>query len=201
MRRRLRIGGVLAGALFGLAALTPVASAQVGTGPWNPWSPGYAEQERGCGQISGLTFQLTCSTGSGDQRAERRYDTYTGGTHQFEGSFKITSMSGARISVKQTFRDGSNAGPYFLLAVEKGGRMYAVEGGQTLASGATVGTSVRVNTINQVGSTHKVYINGSLKQTVDSPSGSYYDKIGSYRTSSGAGPITVQWSGVKFWTK
>ncbi|HEY2059397.1 MAG TPA: hypothetical protein VGH57_13590 [Amycolatopsis sp.] len=201
MRRRLRIGGVLAGALFGLAAVTPVASAQVGTGPWNPWSPGYAEQERGCGQISGLTFQLTCSTGSGDQRAERRYDTYTGGTHQFEGSFKITSMSGTRISVKQTFRDGSNAGPYFLLAVEKGGRMYAVEGGQTLASGATVGTSVRVNTINQVGSTHKVYLNGSLKQTVDSPSGSYYDKIGSYRTSSGAGPITVQWSGVKFWTK
>ncbi|WP_432852562.1 hypothetical protein ACQPXB_15640 [Amycolatopsis sp. CA-161197] len=201
MRGRLRLGGVLAGVVCGLAVVAPVASAQVGTGPWNSWSPGFSEQERGCGQINGLTFQLTCSTGSGDQRAERRYDTYTGGTHQFEGSFKVTSMSGTRISVKQTFRDGSNAGPYFLLAVEKGGRMYAVEGGQTLAGGATVGTSVRVNTINQVGSTHKVYINGSLKQTIDSPSGSYYDKFGSYRTSSGAGPITVQWSGVKFWTK
>lgn len=199
--RRLHGAGVLAAAALGLTLLTPVADAQVGTGPWTADSPGYSEQERGCGQISGLTFQLTCSTGSGDQRAERRYTTYTGGTHQFEGSFKITSMSGSRISLKQTFRDGSNAGPYFMLAVEKGGRMYAVEGGATLGSGATVGTSVRVNTINQVGSSHKVYLNGSLKQTISSPGGSYYDKFGSYRTASGAGPITVQWSGVKFWRK
>ncbi|WIV62271.1 hypothetical protein [Amycolatopsis nalaikhensis] len=192
---------MLAAVAAGLAVLTPAADAQVGTGPWISDSPGYSEQERGCGQISGLTFQLTCSTASGDQRAERRYTTYTGGTHQFEGSFKITSMSGSRISLKQTFRDGSNAGPYFMLAVEKGGRMYAVEGGATLGSGATVGTSVRVNTINQVGSSHKVYLNGSLKQTISSPGGSYYDKFGSYRTASGAGPITVQWSGIRFWHK
>ncbi|WP_206785012.1 hypothetical protein [Amycolatopsis sp. MtRt-6] len=192
---------MLAAVALGLAVLTPAADAQVGTGPWTPESPGYSEQERGCGQISGLTFQLTCSTGSGDQRAERRYTTYTGGTHQFEGSFKITSMTGSRISLKQTFRDGSNAGPYFMLAVEKGGRLYAVEGGATLGSGATVGTSVRVNTINQVGSSHKVYLNGSLKQTIPSASGSYYDKFGSYRTASGAGPVTVQWSGVRFWRK
>ncbi|HEY3466047.1 MAG TPA: hypothetical protein VGL47_13015 [Amycolatopsis sp.] len=192
---------MLAAVAAGLAVLTPAADAQVGTGPWISDSPGYSEQERGCGQISGLTFQLTCSTASGDQRAERRYTTYTGGTHQFEGSFKITSMSGSRISLKQTFRDGSNAGPYFMLAVEKGGRMYAVEGGATLGSGATVGTSVRVNTINQVGSSHKVYLNGSLKQTISSPGGSYYDKFGSYRTASGAGPVTVQWSGIRFWHK
>lgn len=199
--RRLRGAGVLAAVAAGLAVLTPAVDAQVGTGPWISDSPGYSEQERGCGQISGLTFQLTCSTASGDQRAERRYTTYTGGTHQFEGSFKITSMSGSRISLKQTFRDGSNAGPYFMLAVEKGGRMYAVEGGATLGSGATVGTSVRVNTINQVGSSHKVYLNGSLKQTISSPGGSYYDKFGSYRTASGAGPVTVQWSGIRFWHK
>jgi hypothetical protein len=199
--RGLRSAGVLAAVATGLAVLAPVADAQVGTGPWISDSPGYSEQERGCGDVSGLTFKLTCSTGSGDQRAERRYTTYSGGTHQFEGSFKITSMSGSRISLKQTFRDGSDAGPYFLLAVEKGGRMYAVEGGTTLGSGATVGTSVRVNTINQVGSSHKVYLNGSLKQTISSPGGSYYDKFGSYRTSSGAGPITVQWSGIKFWHK
>lgn len=199
--RKLRGAGVLAAVATGLAVFTPVAGAQVGTGPWISDSPGYSEQERGCGDVSGLTFKLTCSTASGDQRAERRYTTYTGGTHQFEGSFKITSMSGSRISLKQTFRDGSSAGPYFLLAVEKGGRLYAVEGGATLGSGATVGTSVRVNTINQVGSSHKVYLNGSLKQTISSPGGSYYDKIGSYRTSSGAGPITVQWSGIRFWHK
>ncbi|MBE1493593.1 hypothetical protein H4696_000693 [Amycolatopsis lexingtonensis] len=199
--RRMHGAGVVVAVAAGLAILAPAANAQVGTGPWTPESPSYSEQERGCGQLSGLTFQLTCSTSSGDQRAERRYATYTGGTHQFEGSFKITSMTGSRISLKQTFRDGSNAGPYFMLAVEKGGRLYAVEGGATLGSGATVGTSVRVNTINQVGSSHKVYLNGSLKQTISSASGSYYDKFGSYRTSSGAGPITVQWSGVKFWRK
>ncbi len=199
--RRIHGAGVLVAVAAGLAILAPTADAQVGTGPWTPDSPGYSEQERGCGRISGLTFQLTCSTGSGDQRAERRYTTYTGGTHQFEGSFKITSMTGSRISLKQTFRDGSSAGPYFMLAVEKGGRVYAVEGGATLGSGATVGTSVRVNTVNQVGSSHKVYLNGSLKQTISSPGGSYYDKFGSYRTSSGAGPVTVQWSGVKFWRK
>jgi hypothetical protein len=199
--RRLRGAGVLAAVVTGLAVFAPAADAQVGTGPWISDSPGYSEQERGCGDVSGLTFKLTCSTASGDQRAERRYTTYSGGTHQFEGSFKITSMTGSRISLKQTFRDGSSAGPYFMLAVEKGGRMYAVEGGATLGSGATVGTSVRVNTINQVGSSHKVYLNGSLKQTISSPGGSYYDKFGSYRTASGAGPITVTWSGIKFWHK
>ncbi len=199
--RRLRVPGVLAAVVAGVSILAPAAYAQVGTGPWTSDSPGYNEQQRGCGQISGLTFKLTCSTGSGDQRAERRYTTYTGGTHQFEGSFKITSMSGSRISLKQTFRDGSSAGPFFLLAVEKGGRLYAVHGGETIATGATVGTSVRVNTINQVGSTHKVYINGSLKDSVSSPGGSYYDKFGSYRTASGKGPITVEWSDIKFWHK
>ncbi|MDO0930625.1 hypothetical protein QQY66_02595 [Streptomyces sp. DG2A-72] len=56
-----------------------------------------------CGQVDGLTFRLTCSTASGDQRAERRYATYTGGTRQFEGYFRITDLSGTRISLKQTF--------------------------------------------------------------------------------------------------
>lgn len=197
--RRLRGAGVLAAVVTGLVVLAPDAGAQVGGGSWISDSPSYKTQEKGCGSVSGLTFKLTCSTGSGEQRAERRYATYTGGTHQFEGSFKITSMGGSRISLKQTFRDGSSAGPFFLLAVEKGGRLYAVHGGETIATGATVGTSVRVNTINQVGSTHKVYINGSQKDSVSSPSGSYYDKFGSYRTASGAGPITVQWSDIKFW--
>ena len=51
----------------------------------------------------------------------------------------------------------------------------------------------------QVGGTHKVYINGSLKDSVASPAGSYYDKFGSYRTAGGQGPITVEWSGIRFW--
>jgi hypothetical protein len=186
-------------ALAGLLVTAPPAFAQVEPGGWTSYSPSFTEQERGCGQINGLTFQLTCSTGSGDQRAERRYATYSSGSRQFEGYFKITSMAGTRISLKQTFSE-SDAGPYFMLAVERGGRLYRV-GAETLANGATVGTSVRVNTVHVVGSTHKTYINGSLKQTISSSGGSFYDKFGSYRTSSGAGPVTVQWSGVQFWRK
>jgi hypothetical protein len=85
--------------------------------------------------------------------------------------------------------------------VERGGRLYAVHGGNTIATGATVGTTVRVNTVHVVGKTHKIYINGSLKDTVSSPSGSFYDKFGAYRTASGKGPITVEWSNIQFWQK
>ncbi|MCX4552873.1 hypothetical protein [Streptomyces sp. NBC_01500] len=171
-------------------------------GGWTAQSPSFTVQERGCGQVDGLTFTLTCGDTSGEQRGERRYATYTGGTHQFEGYFRISSMGGSRISLKQTFRDTSgNQGPYFLMAVENGGRLYSVEGGTTLSDAGTVGATVRVNTVNEVGKTHRTYINGSLVNTVASPSGSYYDKIGAYRTSSGNGPITVTWSNVKFWSK
>jgi hypothetical protein len=187
--------------ICGVLLVAPSASAEVEPGGWTSQSPSFNVQERGCGQVDNLTFKLTCSTGSGDQRAERRYATYTGGTRQFEGYFKITSLGGTRISLKQTFKDAPSAGPYFMLAVERGGRLYAVHGGSTVANGATVGTNVRVNTVHQVGSSHRTYINGSLKHTYDSPAGSFYDKFGAYRTSSGQGPATVVWSGIKFWRK
>ncbi|MBB5080467.1 fibronectin type III domain-containing protein [Nonomuraea endophytica] len=167
-------------------------------GPWTAYDPTFNVQERGCGDVSDLTFRLTCSTGSGDQRAERRYATYTGGTRQFQGFFKITSMGGTRISLKQTFK---TTGPFFMMAVERGGRLYAVHGGTTIASGATLGTTVRVNTVHVVGSTHRTYINGSLKHTTSSPGGDFYDKFGSYRTNSGQGPVTVEWSDIRFWRK
>jgi hypothetical protein len=32
-------------------------------------------------------------------------------------------------------------------------------------------------------------------------SGGFYDKIGTYRSSSGYGPINVTWSGIQFWRK
>ncbi|GAA0612013.1 hypothetical protein HPO96_22490 [Kribbella sandramycini] len=196
----MRILRVVACATGLLALFSPmVAHAEVEPGGWTSYSPSFNEQERGCGQINGLSFQLTCSTQSGDQRAERRYATYTSGTRQFEGSFRITSMTGSRISLKQTFNE-SSSGPFFMLAVESGGRLYRV-GGDTIASGATVGTTVRVNTVHQVGSAHRTYINGSLRHSMSSPGGSFYDKFGSYRTDSGRGPVTVQWSGVQFWRK
>jgi hypothetical protein len=197
---RARVAAALAtGPVIG-ALLVPAAALAdpVESGPWTSYSPGFTVQERGCGDVNGLTFTLTCTTASGDQRAERRYDTYSSGARQFEGTFRIVSMGGSRISLKQTF---GPSGPYFLLAAENGGRLYSVEGGQTIASGATVGTPVRVNTVHVVGSQLRVYVNGSLKYSTSSGSGGFYDKFGAYRTSSGKGPITVQWSDVHFWHK
>ncbi len=88
-----------------------------------------------------------------------------------------------------------------MLAVERGGRLYAVHGGTTIATGATVGTTVRVNTVHDVGSQHRTYINGSQRHSYDSGSGSFYHKFGAYRTNSGAGPISVVWSGIRFWRR
>jgi hypothetical protein len=179
------------------------AHAQLGGGNWTEYSPTFSVQQRGCGVANNLTFTLTCSDTTNDNRAERRYATYGGGpARQFEGFFKITSLTGTRISLKQTFKDDPGAGPDFMMAVENGGRLYAVHGGDTIAPAgtATVGTTVRVNTIHRVGTDHRCYINGSLKFTVSSDSGNYYDKFGFYRTSSGKGPGSVTWSGIRFWT-
>ncbi|ANZ42311.1 hypothetical protein BBK82_46735 [Lentzea guizhouensis] len=200
MSKRLRIVAGIAAATGLLVAGSP-AQAQVETGPWTSYSPSFTVQERGCGTVDNLTFQLTCSTASGDQRAERRYATYSGGTRQFEGSFRITSLGGTRVSLKQTFREGPTAGPFWMLAVERGGRLYAVHGGDTIATGATVGTTVRVNTVHNTATEHRTYINGSRKHTYASSGTSFYDKFGAYRTSSGQGPATVVWSNIRFWRK
>ncbi|MBB4910270.1 LamG domain-containing protein [Actinophytocola algeriensis] len=202
MKRHLLASSVTAAvaALSLTLAAAPAAAAEVEPGGWTSYSPGFSVQERGCGDVNTLTFTLTCSTASGDQRAERRYTTYTGGSRQFEGYFRITSQTGTRISLKQTFHE-TGSGPFFMLAVERGGRLYAVHGGTTLATGATVGTTVRVNTVHDVGGTHRTYINGSLKHTQSSGTGGFYDKFGAYRTNSGAGPISVVWSGIRFWRK
>jgi hypothetical protein len=185
---------MICGLVMGAA---PPAAASVITPAWTGYSPSYTVQQEGCGTVSGLTFKITCKSASGYDRAERRYATYTGSQRRFQGSFKITSMGGTRMSLKQTFHDG--VGPFFLLAVENGGRLYSVEGGATIASGATVGTTVAVQTIHTIGGQLQVYINGSLKYSVSSPSGGgFYDKVGAYRTASGSGAITVVWSGLSF---
>ena len=105
------VGAVVAGLV--LAAAAP-AHAIVETGPWTSYSPSFNVQQRGCGTVDGLTFRLTCSTAGGDQRAERRYAPYSSGVRQFDGNFRITSMPGSRISLKQTF---GPSGPFVMLAV------------------------------------------------------------------------------------
>ncbi|MEV0232715.1 hypothetical protein [Nonomuraea sp. NPDC050786] len=66
---------------------------------------------------------------------------------------------------------------------------------------ATIGATVRVNTVHVVGGVHRTYVNGSLKHTVSGESGSFYDKFGAHRTAGGQGPASVEWSGIRFWRK
>ncbi|AHH99282.1 hypothetical protein [Kutzneria albida] len=204
---------VACAALVGLAP-SAFAAGPVESGNWTEDSPSYDVQTCQGGKVNGLTFSLPSASafdacGNGAPRAERRYRNYSGGgtnyssgVRQFGGTFTISSMGGNRISLKQTFN--GDDGPYFMLAVEKTGRLYSVEGGGTINSGiAKVGTAVRVNTVHDVQAhTLRVYINGSLAYTDNNaPGGAFYDKIGAYKTSSGSGSITVNWSDVHFWRK
>lgn len=189
--------------LAGLAlvgGLSVSAHAQVANGPWTRWYPGYYVQLKGSGSESGgNTYSISSTSTSTEQRAERRYDTFSTGSRQFEGYVKVNSLGGDRICLKQTFQDGT--GPWNMIAVKKPGTLYEVEGGATLAS-YTIGTTVRINTVTYTGSDKVgVYINGSLKEYVYSGAGSYYDKCGVYRTGSGQGPVSATWTGIKFWQK
>ncbi|MDB5814389.1 MAG: hypothetical protein JWN23_1506 [Rhodocyclales bacterium] len=189
-------------ALSAVICAMPAAHAVIGTG-WTSASPSYKTQTEGCGSVSGLTFKLTCNTpySAGYQRAERRYVNMTKST-QFEGTVKINSLTGDRISLKQTFQDGT--GPWQMLGVKKSGSslvLYEVEGGTTLGTLA-VGGSVRVNTLTTLSSKSTVvYLNGTKVETKTGGKTPLYDKFGAYGTSSGYGPVSVTWSGVAFWTK
>ncbi|KAF7561106.1 hypothetical protein G7046_g3050 [Stylonectria norvegica] len=192
------------------AATIALAGTPLESGTWVEDFPGYSQQACAGGSVSGNTFTIPVSpngstSGSGCSnghlRAERRYtDDYTTGVHQFGGEFKINSMSGSRISIKQTFN--GDAGPYFILGVENGGRLYSVEGGATLADGvATVGSTVRINTVHNANN-HRfsVYVNGQEAfRDENAPSGSFYDKIGAYTTNTGTGTLSITWNDVQFW--
>ncbi|MDB5802242.1 MAG: hypothetical protein JWL63_3181 [Rhodocyclales bacterium] len=188
-------------ALSALFCAMSSAQAVIGTG-WTSSSPSYTTQIEGCGYIAGFTFKLTCSTlgnASGYQRAERRYANMTKDT-QFEGTVKVNSLTGDRISLKQVFSQPS--GPWMILGVKKSGSslvLYEVEGGATLGTMA-VGGSVRVNTLT-TGTSTAVYLNGTKVETKTGGTKPFYDKFGTYATSSGKGPVWATWSGVAFWTK
>lgn len=192
------------------AAALALAGSPVESGNWVEDSPGFSQQQCEGGKVSGNTFTIPKSPdgsgggagcSNGHLRAERRYnDDYSSGVHQFGGQFKINSMSGSRISIKQTFN--GNAGPYFIMGVEQGGRLYNVEGGATIASGvATVGSTVRINTVHNANN-HRfsVYVNGKeMYRDNSAPGGSFYDKIGAYTTDSGTGALSITWTDVQFW--
>ncbi|KAM3562248.1 hypothetical protein MY1884_001948 [Beauveria asiatica] len=182
------------------AATLALAGSPVENGNWIEEHPGFNTQQCEGGQVSGDTFSIPKKPnghGGGSAPIQQRYSS---GTHQFGGVFKINSMSGNRISIKQTFN--GNSGPYFIMGVEQGGRLYSVEGGKTIAEGvAKVGASVRINTVHNVSlKRFSVYVNGKeMFRDDNAPGGSFYDKIGAYTTNSGSGNLSITWSDVQLW--
>ena len=198
--------------VLALTGTTPaLAATPVGGGDWKSVDPDVNIHECAGGKIDGNNYILPsepngstdgsgCSNGA--LRAESRLkNDYDSGVHQFGGKFKITSYGGDRISLKQTFH--GDEGAWFMLAVENTGRLYSVQGGETIDEDvAQVGKTVQINTVHDIGAEKiTVYINGDEKYTTESPGGSFYDKYGAYATSSGSGPIEVTWSDVAFWTR
>jgi len=182
-----------------ICGLSMITQAQVATGPWSSWNPSYQVQQQGCGTVSGLNFTLSCSNTSGVQRAERSYAYFSTGSKQFQGTVRVNSLGGDRISLQQTFTTGPT--PWSMIAVKKPGSLYQVEGGNTLSSYA-IGSSVRINAVCYTGSDKVVnYVNGSLRETKTGGAGSYFFKFGAYRTNSGRGPVSVTWSGISFFQK
>lgn len=191
------------------AAGSAMAGSPLESGNWKEYTPGHSDQTCAGGNISGNTFSIPKSPQGGSSggacsnghlRAERRFDNYNSGVRQFGGTVKINSGSGNRVSLKQTFHDGS--GPFFIMAVDNG-RLYSVEDGKTIADGvAHVGSSVRINTVHNMGNKQfRVYVNGEQKYSTTSDDGNFYDKIGVYTTNSGSGDLSVTWSDVQFWQK
>ncbi|SRR5581483_1742342 len=183
-------------ALAGGLSLT--ARAQIGSG-WSSVSETFKVQTSGSGSVSGNVFKLTSTSSGVKDRAEREYNQWSTGQHQFQGTVVVNSLGGDRICLKQTFQ--VNTGPWNMIAVAKAGHLYEVSTGATLAS-YTVGSSAQINTIlNTSAKTVAVYINGSLKETLTGGVMPCYDKCGTYRTDSGTAPITATWTNVKFWQK
>lgn len=188
----------------------------VESGPWTADTPTFALHQCAGGKVDGDRFILPKSPngstdgpgcGNGHLRAERRYnDNYSDGVRQFSGQFTINSIGGSRISLKQTFNGsgGGSGGPYFLLAIESGGDLYRVGNSTPIAKGvAKVGATVQVNTVHDVAKRRlSLYINNKeMYRDENAPTGSFYDKIGTYATNTGTGPIDVTWSNVQFWHK
>lgn len=176
------------------------ARGQIGTG-WTEVHPRLQVQLRGTGPSyranNGVeTFSLTNSFKDGDERAEVRvWNDYNTGIHQFEGYLKVTRLDGTSINLKQTFLSGNGA--WFLCTVDKAmhGTLRDHKDKNILATNV-LGRTVRLNTIHDMntGKFH-VYVDGILKLTKTSDIGvSFNDKYGAYRSTSGYGPISVEWT-------
>ena len=168
-----------------------------------PYSPILGSNSSGCSDYStadGIEqFHITCSDTAGDNRAEQRVeDDYSSGARQFEGEFRVVSIEGTGISVKQTFQ--AQNGAFLTIATQNSGRFYSVGDNGDLGRGRPGRRWTRINTIHDVASqTHQIYVNGELKVTKAGGSIPGQNKYGAYRIDSGRGPATIEWRNVRFW--
>ena len=199
---RLAFGVLLAGAASS-------AQAQIGTG-WTRYTPEFDVHRQGSGAYSKSdsteTFKIVKvgTVGKTGERSEiRLHNNYSSGQRQFEGTLKVVSLGGSLICLKQTMRTGGSA--FFMMGIKagSGGQIYdhGNSGAGTFMS-SVIGQNIRVNTIHDRDrNVLYLYLNGSLKYTRTTPPGTWCEKYGTYKTLSGTGPITAQWTNVRLWRK
>lgn len=198
--------------IFAIATATlAIAGKPAGSGRWTEVHPTFHSQQCGGGIVTGDSYYLPKSangstSGSGCRnghlRAEHRFENdYVSGIHQFGGEFKINSLTGTHISLKQTHGVNIN---FFIMGIKDNGDIYEIHSGNPIASGvAKVGATVRINTIHDADrKTYAVYVNGKLSYTDhNAPTDTFYDKCGAYAATSGYGTIDVTWNDVQFWVQ
>lgn len=178
------------------SGLSFTVQAQVGGAGWTATSAPARTPEvsPGC-SIEGLTFRIVSGTGY----AGYRYAALSTGERQFEGSVRVNSLDGDRVSLKltgSTLPQSKNK-----IAVRKPGSLYEATTGATLASYA-IGGSARINTVADARTGMvATYINGSLRGRVSGLAVPIYDRIGAYPATDGRGPASVTWTGVRFWSR
>ncbi|KAF4990834.1 hypothetical protein FGRMN_8215 [Fusarium graminum] len=193
-----------------ITATQVFATNPIGGGSWKKVDPVSNPQQCAGASIRGDFYILSSHSkgsteGSGSRnghlRAEKSVKThYSSGMHQFTGKFKIHSFGGDRISLKQTSH--GNQGAWHMIAVQKDGTLYSAGGGAKgiIAKGvAKICLAVTINTIHDLEArTFKVYVNEEEKYSSSSPCGTFGDRYGAYATVTGTGPLTVEWTDVKY---
>ncbi|KAG6040952.1 hypothetical protein E4U41_006543 [Claviceps citrina] len=196
------------GATLGLS-VPPVEGTE-----WVPdQPPDYSVEQCAGGRVDGNNFFIPkgpnvdrsgVGCGRGHLRAERRYhNVYSAGVHQFGGAFRVNSVLGKHISIKQTFNDGTNQ-PFFVLYVGKWGKLYVHRDQPAIATNvAKLGQTVRLNTVHDVEKRRfSVYVNGyEFYRDEKAPLGRFHDEIGAYITDSSPGGLNITWTYVQFWHK
>jgi len=181
--------------------LFQTATAQIGSG-WSTDSASHTLQKVGptayYNNSGGVeTFRIS----SGDERSEIKINnTYSSGSHQFEGYVNCRSGSDQN-SIQQVVKDdGSGDVNQLRVYSSNGGELKVLQTGTVCATGI-YGVYTRVNCIHYTDSGRiEIWINGHEKSVgSDTGDGSYYFKYGVYVHSENNPQI--QWKNIKCWKK